>query len=116
MAIAIASMWKRKLGAEITLVNQQWKTYNESRNSGHFNVLGAARFAEYNEPSSFLNVMVSSNRGNWAKFQNSDYDQIIAAAMMEKNIKNRNRFYNRAEKMLLTHAPIAPIYYLVAGT
>lgn len=35
----------------------------------------------------FLNVMVSSNRGNWAKFQNSDYDQIIAAAMMEKNIK-----------------------------
>ncbi len=115
VATAIASMWKRKLGAEITLINQQWKTYTESRNAGHFNVLGAARVAEYNEPSSFLNVMTSSNAGNWAKFKNNDYDEMVASAMMEKNSKNRNRFYNRAEKMLLTQSPIAPIYYYSRG-
>ncbi|WP_238149087.1 hypothetical protein [Arsenophonus endosymbiont of Aleurodicus floccissimus] len=86
-ATAIASMWKRKLGAEITLINQKWKTYTESGNAGHFNVLGAARIAEYNEPSSFLNVMTSSNAGNWAKFKNNDYDEMVASAMMEKIVK-----------------------------
>lgn len=63
VATAVASIWKRKLGAEI-MINQQWKTYTGSRNAGHFNVMGAARVAEYNEPSSFLNVMTFSNADN----------------------------------------------------
>ncbi|MFV9996862.1 MAG: hypothetical protein AB8W37_02525 [Arsenophonus endosymbiont of Dermacentor nuttalli] len=59
--------------------------------------------------------MTSSNRDNWSKFQNKGYDEIIASAMMEKNSKNHNRFYNRAEKMLLSPSPLAPIYYYCRG-
>lgn len=115
LAIAIASMWKKNLGADVKLQNQEWKTYIDSRNSGNFDVVRASWVGDYNEPSTFLSLLTSSHSGNIARFKNSDYDAVMAQASQEGSDSARNDDYNRAEQILAEKAPIAPIYQYTNG-
>ncbi|WP_442796960.1 peptide ABC transporter substrate-binding protein [Pantoea vagans] len=115
IAIAVASMWKKNLGVDVTLENQEWKTYIDSRNSGNFDVIRASWVGDYNEPSTFLNLLTSGNSSNISRFSNADYDAVIAKASKETNDQARNSDYNRAEQILAEQAPIAPIYQYTNG-
>ncbi|MGE1066832.1 peptide ABC transporter substrate-binding protein [Pantoea agglomerans] len=115
IAIAVASMWKKNLGVDVTLENQEWKTYIDSRNSGNFDVIRASWVGDYNEPSTFLNLLTSGNSSNIARFNNADYDAVIAKASRETTNQVRNSDYNRAEQILAEQAPIAPIYQYTNG-
>lgn len=115
IAIAVASMWKKNLGVDVTLENQEWKTYIDSRNSGNFDVIRASWVGDYNEPSTFLNLLTSGNSSNIARFSNTDYDAVIAKASRETSDQARNSDYNRAEQILAEQAPIAPIYQYTNG-
>ncbi|HEF8773535.1 MULTISPECIES: peptide ABC transporter substrate-binding protein [Providencia] len=110
IAIAVASMWKKKLGVEVKLVNQEWKTYIDSRNTGNFDVIRASWIGDFNEPSTFLSLLTSQHNGNIPKFNSKRYDEVIASASIETNADLRNRYYNQAEAIIAQEAPIAPIY------
>ena len=49
-------MWK-KLGVQVSLVNQEWKTHLETQKQGNFDVGRAGWIADYNEASSMLDLM-----------------------------------------------------------
>jgi oligopeptide transport system substrate-binding protein len=115
IAIAVASMWKKNLGVDVTLQNQEWKTYIDSRNSGNFDVIRASWVGDYNEPSTFLSLLTSSHSGNIARFHNADYDAVLTKASNETSAQARNQDYNRAEQILAEQAPIAPIYQYTNG-
>ncbi|KMJ45022.1 peptide ABC transporter substrate-binding protein [Xenorhabdus khoisanae] len=115
IAIAISSEWKKKLGVEVKLVNQEWKTYVDNRNTGNFDVVRASWTGDYNEPSSFLSLLTSAHSGNIAKFHNADYDALLKGASYETDDVIRNRDYNQAEKMIAEQAPIVPIYQYTNG-
>jgi len=115
IAIAVASIWKKNLGVDVTLENQEWKTYIDSRNSGNFDVIRASWVGDYNEPSTFLNLLTSGNSSNIARFNNADYDAVVAKASRETSEQARNSDYNRAEQILAEQAPIAPIYQYTNG-
>jgi oligopeptide transport system substrate-binding protein len=115
IAIAVASMWKKNLGVDVTLENQEWKTYIDSRNSGNFDVIRASWVGDYNEPSTFLNLLTSGSSSNIARFNNADYDAVVAKASRETSEQARNSDYNRAEQILAEQAPIAPIYQYTNG-
>lgn len=63
IAIAVASMWKKNLGVDVKLQNQEWKTYIDSRNTGNFDVIRASWVGDYNEPSTFLTLLTSTHSG-----------------------------------------------------
>ncbi|MGL5556687.1 MAG: ABC transporter substrate-binding protein, partial [Aeromonas veronii] len=60
VAVAVASMWK-KLGVQVSLVNQEWKTYLETKKQGQFDVGRAGWIADYNEASSMLDLMQTTH-------------------------------------------------------
>lgn len=115
IAIAVASMWKKNLGVEVKLQNQEWKTYIDSRNTGNFDVIRASWVGDYNEPSTFLSLLTSTNTGNIARFNEPAYDKVIRQAALENTAAARNADYNEAEKILSAKAPIAPIYQYTNG-
>jgi oligopeptide transport system substrate-binding protein len=115
IAIAVASMWKKNLGVQVKLQNQEWKTYIDSRNSGNFDVVRASWVGDYNEPSSFLTLLTSGHSGNIARFHDLRYDKVLNQASLEVDGERRNRDYNAAEKILQAQAPIAPIYQYTNG-
>ncbi|EPS2707924.1 peptide ABC transporter substrate-binding protein [Cronobacter turicensis] len=115
IAIAVASMWKKNLGVEVKLKNQEWKTYIDSRNTGNFDVIRASWVGDYNEPSTFLSLLTSTHSGNISRFNNPDYDKVLQQAAQENSAKARNDDYNSAERIISTQAPIAPIYQYTNG-
>ncbi|WP_029987219.1 MULTISPECIES: ABC transporter substrate-binding protein [unclassified Serratia (in: enterobacteria)] len=115
IAIAVASMWKKTLGVDVNLQNQEWKTYIDSRNTGNFDVVRASWVGDYNEASTFLSLLTSSHSGNIAKFNNSQYDKLLADASRETKPAALTADYNKAEQMIAAEAPIAPIYQYTNG-
>ncbi|MFJ2973653.1 ABC transporter substrate-binding protein [Kluyvera sp. NPDC087067] len=115
IAIAVASMWKKNLGVDVKLQNQEWKTYIDSRNTGNFDVIRASWVGDYNEPSTFLSLLTSTNSGNISRFNDPAYDKVIRQASQENTAAARNADYNEAEKILAEKAPIAPIYQYTNG-
>lgn len=115
IAIAVASMWRQSLGADVTLQNQEWKTYIDSRNSGNFDVIRASWVGDYNEPSTFLSILTSGSSSNISRFNDESYDKVIAQATQETSAKARNVDYNAAEHLIAEKAPIAPIYQYTNG-
>ena len=110
MALAIANLWKQKLGARVELTNQEWKTYLDSRQSGEFEVIRSSWVADYNDPSAFLGLWGSHHSGNMASFANAGYDALLAKAANSQDPRERARLFDEAETILQDEAPIAPIY------
>ncbi|WP_330981818.1 MULTISPECIES: peptide ABC transporter substrate-binding protein [Enterobacterales] len=115
IAIAVASMWKKNLGVDVKLQNQEWKTYIDSRNTGNFDVIRASWVGDYNEPSTFLSLLTSTHSGNISRFNDPAYDKVINQTTLETTEKARNADYNEAEKIIASQAPIAPIYQYTNG-
>ncbi|WP_217521580.1 ABC transporter substrate-binding protein [Vibrio metschnikovii] len=113
VATAIQSMWRSGLGVNVTLENQEWKTYLDSRREGNFDVTRAGWCGDYNEASSFLTLMKSSNSSNDPRYHNEEYDALMAKAMATTSEKERQAIYAQAEKLLARDMPIAPIYQYV---
>ncbi|EPN4997696.1 ABC transporter substrate-binding protein, partial [Vibrio parahaemolyticus] len=51
IAVAIASMLHKNLGANVELENQEWKSYLVARKQGNFDVMRASWCGDYNEAS-----------------------------------------------------------------
>jgi len=111
IAVAIASMMKKNLGVDISLENQEWKSYLSSRKTGDFDIMRASWCGDYNEASTFLSLFTSDNERNYAFYQNEAYDDVMAKAQVATDEVERNNYYNQAEAMLAEDMPVAPIYY-----
>ena len=57
IAIAVASMWKKNLGVDVKLQNQEWKTYIDSRNTGNFDVIRASWVGIIMNPPTFPDII-----------------------------------------------------------
>lgn len=113
VATAIQSMWKRSLGVDVSLENQEWKTYLDSRRQGNFEVTRAGWCGDYNEASTFLSLMQSNNSSNDPQYHSAEYDKVMEQAMASTSDEERSQLYTEAEKLLARDMPIAPIYQYV---
>ncbi|WP_034915182.1 MULTISPECIES: oligopeptide ABC transporter substrate-binding protein OppA [Erwinia] len=113
LAIAASSIWKKNLGVNIKLNNQEWKTFLDTRHQGNFDVSRAAWCADYNEPTSFLNTMTSNSSNNTSHYKSAEFDKAIADAAKASDDKSRSDLYAKAEQILDKDSTIVPVYYYV---
>lgn len=113
LAIAVASIWKKNLGANVKLENQEWKTFLDSRHQGTFNVARAGWCADYNEPTSFLNTMLSDSSNNTAHYKSPAFDKIIGDTLQVTDEAKRAELYAQSEQQLDKDSAIVPVYYYV---
>ncbi|HHH3608878.1 TPA: oligopeptide ABC transporter substrate-binding protein OppA [Enterobacter roggenkampii] len=113
LAIAVASIWKKNLGANVKLENQEWKTFLDSRHQGTFDVARAGWCADYNEPTSFLNTMLSDSSNNTAHYKSPAFDKLIADTLKATDEAQRTELYSKAEQQLDKDSAIVPVYYYV---
>ncbi|EHP4529654.1 oligopeptide ABC transporter substrate-binding protein OppA [Salmonella enterica] len=113
LAIAVASIWKKNLGANVKLENQEWKTFLDTRHQGTFDVARAGWCADYNEPTSFLNTMLSDSSNNTAHYKSPAFDKLIADTLKVTDDATRSELYAKAEQQLDKDSAIVPVYYYV---
>ncbi|ECS0713414.1 oligopeptide ABC transporter substrate-binding protein OppA [Salmonella enterica] len=113
LAIAVASIWKKNLGVNANLENQEWKTFLDTRHQGTFDVARAGWCADYNEPTSFLNTMLSDSSNNTAHYKSPAFDKLIADTLKVADDTQRSELYAKAEQQLDKDSAIVPVYYYV---
>lgn len=114
-AIAAASMWTKNLGAQVTLQNQEWKTMLETRRQGNFDIARATWCADYNEPSSFLNMAVSTSSNNTLFYRSAAFDHLMAQTLAAPDEAARRALYQQAEAQLDQDSALIPVYYRVSA-
>lgn len=113
VAIAASSMWKKNLGVEAKLQNQEWKTMLDTMHTGNFDVVRYSWIADYDDASSFLNNFRTGDSQNTAKYSNKDFDQALLDASKASSVAKRGEFYQKAEDILAKDVPTIPVYHYV---
>ncbi|MBW9351183.1 oligopeptide ABC transporter substrate-binding protein OppA [Citrobacter sp. EC_71] len=113
LAIAAASIWKKNLGANVKLENQEWKTFLDTRHQGNYDVSRAGWCADYNEPTSFLNMVLSDSSNNTVHYKSPAFDKLIADTLKVTDETQRSELYSKAEQQLDKDSAIVPVYYYV---
>lgn len=113
IALAASQMWKKNLGVEVTLENQEWKTFLDTLRLGNFDVARYAWCADYNEPSAFLNVFRSDSTNNSSHYKNPVFDKLLDEALTLQSDAERKAIYQQAENLLDEEAANVPVYYYV---
>lgn len=108
IAIAMSQMWKQKLGVQINLENMEWKTFLDVRGKQDFQLARGAWCGDYNEASTFLDLVTSPSGYNDGKFSNAEVDQLMTAA---RTMSDPSANYNRVEQILADEMPIVPVYH-----
>lgn len=111
VAEAIQEMWRRELGVESTLANQELKVTFAARRVGDYQILRSDWLGDYNDASTFLEVFRGDSGNNYTGWANSDYDALLFAAARTGNLNERRALFQKAEGILLAEAPIIPIFY-----
>ena len=113
VAIAAASILKQNAGINVKLENQEWKTFLDSRHQGTYEVARAGWCADYNEPSSFLNIMLSTSSNNTSHYKSDAFDAAMRNSVTAESEADRVKAYQEAERVMDEESAIVPIYYYV---
>ena len=114
IAVEIQAQWKRELGIDVDLRNQEWATYLKSLDTLDFDIARSSWVGDYDDPNTFLDCFISDRGNNRTGWTNPDYDSLLATALSEPNPMKRFQILQKAENLLITEAlPIFPIYHFV---
>ncbi len=108
IAVALSQMWKQKLGVEVELGNMEWKTFLEVRSNQDFELARGAWCGDYNEASTFLDLLTSPSTYNDGKYANAEVDALMQEA---KTAPDPQALYTRAEEIIAEEQPIIPVYH-----
>ena len=113
IAIAASSMWKKNLGVEAKLQNQEWKTMLDTMHTHNFDAVRYAWIADYDDAASFLNNFRTGDSENTSQYSNPAYDKALHDAAKAADTTARGKFYQQAEDLLAEDVPAIPVYHYV---
>lgn len=111
VAEALQDMWRRGLGVEVELQNEEWKTYLARRFSFGHDIARAGWIALYDDPRAFLELFVEGGGNNDTQWSDRAYEELLERAAGEQDTVRRHAFYREAEALLLEAAPVLPLYF-----
>ncbi len=108
---AIQAMWKRELGIDVGLVNQDFRVYLDTMKGLRYDIARARWIGDYDDPNTYLDMFVSGGGNNQTGWSSPDYDRLIARAASTTDPVARFALFHEAEALLLAEAPIAPVVF-----
>ena len=111
IAEALQNMWQTELGVTVTISNQDWNVFIDTRQNGDYEIARHGWLADYNDPISFLDMWVTGGGNNDAQFNNEEYDSLIAQVKASSDRTERMSLMHQAEDILMEEMPVSPIYF-----
>lgn len=108
IAVAVQQMWKQKLGVDASLANMEWKTFLEERGNQNYDMARGAWCGDYNEASTFLDLLTTNSGYNDAKYSNAEVDRLMTEA---KTADDPQPLYTKVEEIVANDVPVIPIYH-----
>lgn len=108
IAVALSQMWKQKLGVEVSLANMEWQTFLDARSQQAFDLARGAWCGDYNEASTFLDLLTTPSGSNDGKYANAEVDRLMLEARTSEDPQAN---YTAVEEILAEEMPVIPIYH-----
>ncbi|MEM7306504.1 MAG: peptide ABC transporter substrate-binding protein [Planctomycetota bacterium] len=115
VAEVIAAAWQRELGVDARLKNQEWKVYLDSQTNLEYDVSRSAWIGDWVDPGplNFLSLFMEGGANNKTGWGNDEFDELIAAILVEQDVARRDELMVQAEAVLMSEYPVLPIYSYV---
>ena len=110
----VQDQWKKHLGLEVGLEDQEWKVYLKKVDIDPPPVFRLGWGADFPDPDNFMNLFISTSGNNRLRWKNERYDRLIARGAAEQNSEKRQSIYNEAQT-LLTETDSAIISLFIAA-
>ncbi len=114
IAEVIQSQWKRHLGIDASLSNQEWGAYLTARRQRRYMIARAGWIGDYVDPNTFLDLFTSDNPQNQSGWSSAEYDRLVRLAQLEPDDARRLELFRAAERIVLAELPLIPIYFYVS--
>ena len=112
VAEALQNMWQEVLGVKVTLNNQEWATFLQTRKDGDYSIARNGWIADYNDPMSFLDMWLTGGGNNDAQYSNAEYDAKIQAAKASTDPAERMQLMHEAENIIMGQDyALCPLYF-----
>ena len=111
IAEVVQAMWKRELGIEVELSNQEWGSYLQSTVGLQYDVARRSWIGDYLDPNTFLSMWITNDGNNRTGWSDPRYDAAIRKAGNETDPARRMKVLREAEALLLSEGPVIPIYH-----
>lgn len=90
------------------MANQEWKTFLETRSKQNFELARGAWCGDYNEASTFLDLLKSDGGSNDGKLSNAEVDKLMDDAQVSDD---PNANYTKVEQIIAVEMPVIPLYH-----
>ena len=84
------------------------RIYNREA-SGNFQIACTRWAPDYADPTTFLNVLASSNSNNYGNWENAQYNSLLKQAQNETDVNKRWNELLEAEKVMMDDMPNIPV-------
>jgi oligopeptide transport system substrate-binding protein len=113
LAIAIASMWKEALGAEVRLTQVEFKSLLQDIDRGDVEMFRSSWVGDYNDAYTFAQVLKSDFGVNLPHYESPRYDALLHSAQLHQDPLTRGALLEEAERVMLADHPLLPLYFYV---
>lgn len=108
---AMQQMWKRELGVDIGLTNQEWKVYLNAMRTGDYAIARAGWISFYPDPHQFVSVLKSTSGNNFTGWGNAEYDRILAESETVPTDAQRFALTQQLDRIFAQEVPVIPLYF-----
>lgn len=105
----------KAVGIDMELKNVDWGAHLDSVENNQVPFFRMGWVVDYPDPDNFLYVLLCSDnigpKGNYTRFSNPKFDELVKAARVETDPEKRLKLYQEAEQIVVEEAPWVFIYH-----
>jgi len=109
---AVFQAMARQIYVDIRISVADYPTILSAMRQGRYQLGYAAWLADFDDASSFLDLLRSGSPGNYAGYRSAKFDLAMAKATGESNAARRARLLQEAEGIALADVPWLPVRFL----
>ncbi len=113
IALAVTSMWRETLGAEVSLHAEDFRVLKQAIDSREAALFRGSWIGDYNDAYSFLQILKGGFGINLPRYENAAYDAALVAAGAVSGTERAAKLAE-AERQLLADVPLIPLYFYVS--
>ena len=113
LAVAVASMWKEALGADVRLTQVEFKSLLQDIDRGDVEMFRSSWTGDYNDAYTFAQYLKSDFGVNLPHYSSVEYDALVTRAAAETDAGRREALLEEAERVALRDHPLVPLYFYV---
>jgi len=113
VALAVTSMWREALGAEVTLRAEDFRVLKQAIDARETVLFRGSWIGDYNDAYSFLQILKGGFGINLPRYESATYDAALEEAGAASGAE-RAALLAAAERQLLADVPLIPLYFYVS--